>query len=175
MRNDEIAEPQTGKEHLAEGLGVHDALVAIDTLQSRQWTTDVTKFAVVVIFDDKGARVACPRQQRQTAWQRKRDTERTLMRRSDHCETRALRLRHAISYAQPFDVDANRDQFCASALERAAHEWVARILEPNLAVATEQDVANQAQRVLVPVGDQDLPRRAGYAAGARNISCNGVP
>jgi len=76
---------------------------------------------------------------------------------------------------QPFDVDANRDQFCASALERAAHEWVARILEPNLAVATEQDVANQAQRVLVPVGDQDLPRRAGYAAGARNISCNGVP
>src|SRR5215831_18430508 len=96
------------------------------------------------------------------------------MRGSDHRETRAPRSRNAISHAQSFGVDANRYQFRTRVLERVAHEWVAGVLEPDLAVAMEQDVTNQAQCILVPVRNQDLPRRAGNAARTGDICGNGV-
>lgn len=68
--NDEIAEPQTGKQHLAETSGVEHALIAIDALEGRQRAADIAEFAVVIILDDKGAIGAGPGQQREPPRQR---------------------------------------------------------------------------------------------------------
>src|SRR5262245_35168630 len=60
LRHDEIAEPETRKQHLAEAPCIEHPLIAIDALQGRQGTTHVTEFAIVIILDDKGTGFAGP-------------------------------------------------------------------------------------------------------------------
>src|SRR4051794_23648950 len=80
LRYDEVAKPQARKQNFAEASGVEHAFVAIDALECRQRPAHVAEFAVVIVLDDKGSRLARPRQQRKAPRQGKRDPEGTLMR-----------------------------------------------------------------------------------------------
>jgi len=52
--NHDIADPQRGKEHLAESANIDDAQIGIESLQ-RRMAYSHTILAVVIIFDDPGA------------------------------------------------------------------------------------------------------------------------
>src|SRR5215475_854199 len=92
FRCDEISEAQTRIQDLAEGADIQNPLVAIETLQRRQWASDVAKFAVVIVLDDPGAAGAGPGQKGEPPRQRQCDTQRALVRR---CRARVARRARA--------------------------------------------------------------------------------
>ena len=62
FRRDEISKPKARIQNFAEASGIEHPLIAIEALESRQGPADVAKFAVVIILNDPGARLAGPRQ-----------------------------------------------------------------------------------------------------------------
>src|SRR5262249_38300874 len=51
---DDVSEPQRGKEHFGEGADVNDPAIRIQSLKRFLRSTIVAKFAVVIVFKDEG-------------------------------------------------------------------------------------------------------------------------
>src|SRR5215207_2225292 len=82
-RQNQIADSQSWKKHLAEGANIDHTPRLIEPMQGRQWAPGKAIFAVIVILQNISVRMLGPLQQRQTALQTHGDAQRELVRRRD--------------------------------------------------------------------------------------------
>src|SRR5580704_6951513 len=82
-RHDEVAEAKRGEENFAEAAGEEDEAVAIEALQRWDWSSGVTEFAIVVVFQNLRAGFAGGFEELQTAREAHGDSEGKLMARSN--------------------------------------------------------------------------------------------
>ena len=158
VRHDQVAQPQAGKQHLAEAAGVQHALRPIEALQRRQRMAGVAELAVVIVFQHPGAGLCRPGQQRQSALQRQGDAERALVGRRHHGQAGAWGGDLARGDAQALAVHPHRHQPRAGGFQALAGEEIAGVFHPNRIARPHQHLRHQAQRPLKAAGDQHLFR-----------------
>ncbi len=162
--HDEKTKPQRREERLAEAADVDHASVGVETMQTRHRPRAVPKLAVVVVFDDPGARGARPFHERQPARQAHRHTERKLMRWRDVHKARIARARHARLDIQPMFIDRHRHDAGSRTQQRASRAEVTGFLQPCFVSGIEHEMADLLQAALRARHDDNLIGAAARAA-----------
>ena len=155
-RNDDEAKAEGREDRFGEGPDVDDASVGIESMEAWEWTRPIAELAVVIVFDDPRAGVACPLQQRQTADEGHRYTERKLVGRRDVGHSRIGSFPRGGVNVEPISVDAHRDDACAGGHQRAARARIAGLLEPHTIALIEQHRRDRLEPALCAGDDEHL-------------------
>src|SRR5262249_51479094 len=128
--NNDVAEPQGREENLAEGADIDHARIGIESLQRSNGQALVSEFAVVVVFNDPGARVLRPLYQLQPARSAHRNSQRKLMRRTDEGGAGARGGAHSGGNIKTFRVHWNGHRTSPIENENIACEAIAGLFQP---------------------------------------------
>src|SRR6516165_9405872 len=79
-RNDQVSQAQGREKHLAESAQVNNPLLAVNSLERREWPTCVTIFAVIIILQDPSVGMIGPVQQSESTRHAHCDSEWVLVR-----------------------------------------------------------------------------------------------
>src|SRR5262249_47488698 len=116
-----------------------------ETLQRIERSAFESKLTVVVIFDDDGAVLFCPGEQRQSPRERHRDAEWKLMRGRHVNQTGRCRNGR---YIDPLVVDRHTCNPRAQALKEPPGRWVAGLLERDDGTWLDQHAAYEVECLL---------------------------
>ena len=150
----EIAETQSGKEHLVERPDVDHAAMTIESVQRRHRTAAVAIFAVVVVLDQHGRGAPGPVEEGQATLEAHRHAEGTLVggREIDQPRRRVGGGRHH----RPVGVDADRHHRGAGGGEDRRGARIARVFDPRTIAGIEQEPADEVEGLLRPRDDHDV-------------------
>ena len=133
----------------------------VQLLERGQRLAAIAQLAVSVVLDHRDARRARRVQQRAARGQRQRRAGRILEIRSHHQQARPLALQHALQLRRIHAVGAHRDarKLRAHAGQQILQPGVDGIFDRHRVARPQQHAADQVERLLAAVGDQDVVAR----------------
>ena len=172
-RNHQIRQPQSRKQHLAEGPGVQHAVMHILALQCRQRPPSITKLAVIVIFQYPTRLHLRPIEQGLPPIRAQRHAQWALMSRGDHCQPRLQIQADTVFHPQTVGIHRHRHQLHAAIEQHLPRMHITRVLKPATLARHLQAFADQFEHGVVTGADKHLIRRALHASIQPQVRGNG--
>ena len=139
------AEPDAGKQHLAQRADIDDGPRAIEPLQGGEWTADIAELAVVIVLDDPAAGLGRPGQEIEPTRHAHDRTGRILVGGRDIGGPCRRGRRYAAADPQAMLVDRHRHQPRAGGCQRRAGGEIKDGLE-RLEVSPEAPATPKSQK-----------------------------
>ncbi|GFI27995.1 hypothetical protein IMSAGC012_03124 [Lachnospiraceae bacterium] len=173
FRQNHIADADRRADAFGKCPYVYDRSAAVIALQGRNRFSFITKFTVVIIFNDKSARLfRRPLQKLKPSLHRHYRSHRKLMRRHGIDE---IRFEHAqFIHPNTAFVSVRKKYFTSHICKCPAGFLIRRIFHRNFLLFSE-NLRQQYQKILVSGADHHLARTAVYASRMVEITADRLP
>ncbi|PSQ68220.1 MAG: hypothetical protein BRD26_08840, partial [Bacteroidetes bacterium QH_1_64_81] len=152
----EVAEAESGEQHLAKGADVDDPARVVEPLEGGDGTPFVAVLAVVVVLQNPRLRAFGPVQQRQSPGQAHRHAEGILVRWGHVGQARLRRVRAGPVEGKAFVVERDGNRLRPGPAKGALGPRIARIFDPGAVAGIKQHVGRERDGLLRARDDDNL-------------------